>query len=100
MNQITILKNGEPFAKTIPPFCEEDTLAVNTLITHLQSGRWSVSNGVLQIINPDMSDDLLADTLNFFGKVDRVQYVLAHLSTIKPLPSQDTWTFVEEPFAS
>jgi len=89
MNQLTILKNGEPFAKTLPPFYEDDGDNVRLIIDRLQSGRWVVGNGVLQIINPDMSDDLLADTLNFYGKVDQVQYVLAHLSTIEPSPSRD-----------
>jgi len=96
MNQINILKNGEQFARTIPPFCEEDAQNVATIIRHLQSGSWVVGNGVLQIVNSGMGDELLMDMINFNGQVDQVSYIMAHLSAIQIPPSKDEWSFVEE----
>lgn len=95
MNGINILKNGEQFARTIPPFHEEDTEAVATIIKWLQEGRWAVGNGVLQIINPIMEDDAMLDMINFDGFIDQVSHIIAHPSVIQLNPSQDKWIFTE-----
>lgn len=99
MNQITIFKNGEPFARTLPPFYEEDVVNVAKIIGFLQNGRWVVGNGVLQIINPTGEDDILQDIISLNGTVDQVALIMAHPSVIIMAKSQDTWTFVEEPVA-